>query len=56
MNLKNYGYLITDIDENLLTNVKNEIKENQMISISDNFGISFLKDSLSDLESIVMPY
>ena len=27
---ENYGYLITDIDENLLTNVKNEIKENQM--------------------------
>ena len=33
---KNYGYLITDIDENLLTNVKNEIKKNQMVSISDN--------------------
>ena len=58
---KNYGYLITDIDENLLTNVKNEIKENQMVSISDNVdghisGTFSLKDSLSDLESIVMPY
>ena len=58
---KNYGYLITDIDENLLTNVKNEIKENQMVSISDNVdghisGTFSLKDSLSDLENIVMPY
>ena len=58
---ENYGYLITDIDENLLINVKNEIKKNQMISISDEVdghvsGTYSLKDSLSDLENIVMPY
>ena len=58
---ENYGYLIADIDENLLINVKNEIKKNQMVSIGDEVdghvsGTYSLKDSLSDLESIVMPY
>ena len=57
----NYGYLITDIEENLLLSVKNEIKKNNMVSISDEVdghvsGTYSLKDSLSDLENIVMPH
>lgn len=57
----NYGYLIADIEDNLLSSVKNEIKENKMVSISNEVdghvtGTYSLKDSLSDLQSIVMPH
>ena len=65
-NFKNYGYFISDIDEQLLSDVKKEIvdiKSNfkSADSISDTVdghidGTYKLHKSLSSLESIVMPY